>query len=77
MSNNNSNKYNYNDCVEIVNIPNADRNKSVGHVCGFIQADDPKSATYYNCSEGSWVYLIEFPDGSSQEIAECYLKPCS
>lgn len=46
-------------------------------VCAISEADTAERAAEFGCSIGDVVYLVEFSDGSSIEVAERYLEPYS
>ena len=74
-SKNRARKFEYNDLVQIVDeAPKDLPPNQIGCVCGYDFIDDPKSANFFHCPIETWVYIIEYGDGSSQEIPENYLK---
>lgn len=43
-------------------------------ICGFYRITSEESAEEFQCNIGDWIYTVEFQDGSSIELAECYLE---
>jgi len=44
-------------------------------VCGMMNIDSEEVALAYDCVGSNWLYTVEFGDGSSIEVPECYLEP--
>lgn len=75
MINSQNNLFTWNDLVVIV--PNAPTSYSPGQIaviCGMEKVGSSKLSLEFNVEMGSWIYTIEFGDGSSMEIPEIYLK---
>jgi hypothetical protein len=43
-------------------------------ICGIDKITTQKEADELNCKNGEWIYIVEYEDGSSIEIPECYLE---
>jgi len=43
-------------------------------ICGIDKILSQKEAGELFCKNQEWIYLVEFEDGSSMEIPECYLE---
>lgn len=75
MINNQNNLFTWNDLVVIV--PNAPTPYSPGQIaviCGMEKIGSSKLSQEFNVEIGTWIYTIEFGNGSSIEIPEIYLK---
>ena len=71
----NQNKFTWDDSVKVVNnAPTIYRRGSYASVCGVDQVLFEVCAEHFECQVNDWLYIIEYSDGSSQEIAECYLE---
>ncbi|NGX32587.1 MAG: hypothetical protein K1060chlam4_00636 [Candidatus Anoxychlamydiales bacterium] len=49
--------------------------KQAAVICGMEKIKSESLAKKYNSKLGEWLYTIEFEDGSSIEVPECYLEP--
>ena len=69
------NKFNYGDSVKVnESSPKKYLPGELGSICGMDEITTIAEAEEYACAIDEWVYIVEFPDGSSMEIAECYLE---
>lgn len=67
--------FTYNDLVRVSkNAPKEYRPGQLGAVCGVNSVSTPARAEELFCQVGSTVYIIEYGDGSSNEIAEQFLE---
>ena len=72
---NQSRKFEYNDLVQILDgAPKKLGPNQIGCICGYDFIDDSKAANFFQCPTNTWVYTVEYGDGSSQEIPEIFLK---
>ena len=70
-----SKKFDYGDAVKVSEAaPETFFPAQVGDVCGIDQIYTLEDADENQCNIGSWIYTIEFPNGSSMQIPECYLQ---
>jgi hypothetical protein len=44
-------------------------------VCGFYKITSEESSKKFQCNVKDWIYTVEFGNGSSIELPECYLEP--
>ncbi len=49
--------------------------KHAAVICGMEKIKTESLAKKYHSKLGEWLYTIEFEDGSSIEVPECYLEP--
>lgn len=68
-------KFDYGDSVKIKrSAPKEYFPGEPGSICGMDQLTVKEEAQEFLCEIGDWVYTVELPDGSSIEVAECYLE---
>jgi hypothetical protein len=71
------NKYTWNDRVSIrKEAPLKYHPGKIGIICGMSKIAFEEIAKKYNCELGSWIYTVEFEDGSYIHIIENYLERC-
>lgn len=69
------NKYTWNDLVSILKeAPQKYHPGKVAIVCGMFKIEFEEIAKKYNYELGSWIYIVEFEDGSDIEVPENYLE---
>ena len=69
-------KFTWGDSVLIV--PEAEtrfRPGQIGEVCAITEVDNNNLADHHHVSIGSYVYTIEYADGSDEEIPQEHLRP--
>ena len=70
------NKFTWNDLVRIkFDVPKKFKPGEIVAVCGLEKVQSEKLSKTYHVEKGSWLYTVEFGDGSSIEVPECYLEP--
>ena len=70
-----NNKFTWGDAIWVKkNAPEIYRPGEFGSVCGISQITTDKEAAQLQCSNGEWIYIIEYEDGSSTEIPESFLE---
>lgn len=68
-------RYTWGDVVRIKSEASKDfRPGSLASICGIRQVDSPELEAEFKSELGSMIYLIEFPDGDSLEVAESILE---
>jgi len=69
------NKFTYNDLIQIKSeAPKFYFPEKIGVICGFTKIKTQRLVDKYKSEIGTWVYIVEFEDGSSIEVPECYLE---
>lgn len=66
------NLYTWNDLIIVkINAPSFCLPGKIAVICGMVQIQSDE----FELKIGDWIYTIEFGDGSSIEVPECYLEP--
>ena len=74
----NDNKYTWNDLVKInEDAPSSFHPGEVGVICGMGKIEYQELADKYLSRIGSWMYTVEFSDGSDIVVTEEYLETYS
>lgn len=69
------NLFTWNDLIVIKsNAPSCFFSNKLAVVCGMEQIRSEKLSRDFNLELGNWLYTVEFGDGSSIEVPECYLE---
>lgn len=69
------NKFTWGDAVLVKpGSPQKYRPGEFGSICGIDKITSPEEAKKLYCQKGEWIYIVEYEDGSSTEIPECYLN---
>ena len=69
-------RYIWNDLVVIKKeVPAQFHPGEIGVVCGMSKIKFEDVTEKYYSELGTWFYTVEFGDGSSIELPECYLEP--
>ncbi len=72
---NEDNKFTWGDSVYTVkNAPKKFHPGEFASVCGFYRIQSQETAQEFLCDIGSWLYTVEFEDGSDIQVAECFLE---
>jgi hypothetical protein len=70
-----NNKFTWNDFIVIKNdAPNQFHPGEIGVICGISKIESDEMAKKYHSSVGSWIYTIEFNNGSDIQVAESFLE---
>jgi hypothetical protein len=70
------NKFTWGDSALVKkNAPKHYHPREFASICGITKNKTEKLANLYHSKINTWVYTIEFEDGSSIEIPEYYLEP--
>lgn len=67
-------KFNYSQSVRTVVSVGAYPSGTAGDICGMIEVTHEKQVKKFNTKKGSYIYLIEVPDGKAFEVAEEYIQ---
>lgn len=71
-----TNKFTWGDSVMITkNAPNCFHPGEIVSICSVIKIDPEDVEKQPSLIEPTWLYTVEFGDGSSIELPECYLEP--
>ena len=74
--NKNNNKFTWGDAVLVKkNSPKYCHPTAFASICGIDKILSGEEAKNLKCKIDDWIYTIEFEDGSSIEVPECYLEP--
>ena len=69
------NKLDYGETAIVIrNAEKTYRPLELGFICGMTDIDTHEAALAYDCVGCSWLYTVEFLDGSSLQIPEKYLE---
>ncbi|NGX56758.1 MAG: hypothetical protein K1060chlam5_01004 [Candidatus Anoxychlamydiales bacterium] len=69
------NKFTWGDPVLVKkNAPQIFHPGEFASICGIDKIVMEKEANEFFCKIGEWIYIVEFEDGSSIEVPECYLE---
>ncbi len=75
MKDKEDNKFTWGDPVLVKkNAPQDFQLGEFASICGITKIETEKLANFYHSKMNTWVYTIEYEDGSSLEIPECYLE---
>ena len=75
---NDDNLYTWNDFVKIkTTAPSRYFPGQLAVICGMEKVHTKRLSEEFNLNIGEWLYTVEFGDGSSIEVPECYLEPYS
>lgn len=75
MMNKETNLFTWNDLVIVKsNAPNCYSPGDIAVICGMEQVKSDKLAKEFNMNIGEWLYSVEFGNGSSIEVPECFLE---
>ncbi len=71
---NKTNLFTWNDLITIKsNAPSCYCPGEIAVICGMEQVKSERLSNKFNVNMGNWLYTVEFGDGSSIEVPECYL----
>lgn len=71
-----NNKFTWGDAVLVKkNAPPCLHPGEFASICGINQITFEETAKSFFTTVDDWLYIIEFEDGSSIEVPECYLEP--
>ena len=74
--NNKNNKFTWGDPVLIKkSAPKCYKPGEFASICGIDKIITQQEADEFLCKAEDWIYIIEYEDGSSIEVPECYLEP--
>ena len=75
MESDEPNLFTWNDVVMIkTDAPVSYFPGKIAVICGMEQIKSEKLSQEFKISKGEWLYTVEFGDGSSIEVPECYLE---
>ena len=70
-----NNKFTWGDAVLIKQeAPTCYHPGEFASICGIDTIITQEEANKLFCQKGDWIYIVEFDDGSSIEVPECYLE---
>jgi len=70
------NKFTWGDPILIKkDAPNSFHPGEFASICGMYKITYEETAKEYQTKVNDWLYIVEFEDGSSIEVPECYLEP--
>ena len=71
-------KFTWGDSVQVKeSAPTIYRPGDYGSVCSINEVTSRESAKKYQCLANTYLYIVEYSDGTSQSIPEWYLEPWS